>query len=59
MSVLDTYVVYSLNSLDADTLYTVHEQDSAVAKHERQATCVLLLACYTACNMINAYIAHV
>ena len=35
MSVLNTYVVHDLNSLDAYTLHTVHEQDSVVARYER------------------------
>ena len=36
VSVLNTYVVHDLNSLDANTLCTVHEQDSVMARHERR-----------------------
>ena len=52
------YAVHDFNDLDAYTLCTVHEQDSVVARDERKTTCMLLLACYTARNMILAYITH-
>ena len=51
-------LVHNLNSLDAYTLHTVHEQDLVVVRHERTATCMLLLACYIARNVIHAYITH-
>ena len=35
VSVLNTYVVHDLSSLDAYTLCTVHEQDVVVVKYER------------------------
>ena len=35
VSVLNMYAVRDLNSLDAYTLCTVHEQDSVVARNER------------------------
>ena len=35
VSILIMYVVHDLNSLDAYTSCTVHEQDSVVARHER------------------------
>ena len=35
VAVLNTYVVHDLNSLDAYTLHTVHEQDLVVARHKR------------------------
>ena len=56
VAILNTYIVHDLNSLDAYTLHTVHEQDSMVVRHERKTTCVLLLVCYTAHNVIHAYI---
>ena len=37
VSVLNTYVVHDLNSLDAYTSCTVHKQDSVVAMHERKS----------------------
>ena len=36
MAVLNMYVVHDLNSLDAYTLHTVHEQDFVVARHKRK-----------------------
>ena len=59
MVVLNTYAVHDFNGLDAYTLRTVYEQDSVVAMHERKTTCVLLLTCYTARNVIHAYIVRV
>ena len=33
MAVLNTYVVHGLNSLDAYTSHTLHEQDLVVVRH--------------------------
>ena len=55
MAVLNTYAVHDLNGLDIYTLHTVYEQDSGVARHERNTTYVLLLTCYTAHNVMRAY----
>ena len=49
VAVLNTYNVYDLNSLDAYTLCTVHEQEPVVARHEitnymRAIACVLLMS---------------
>ena len=35
MPVLNMYIVHDLLGLDAYTLYTVDEQDSVAARHER------------------------
>ena len=59
VAILNMYSVHDLNGLNIYTLRTVHEQDSLVARHKRQTIHMLLLACYTACNMIHAYISHV
>ena len=59
VSVLNMYVVYDLNSLDTYTLCTAHEQDSVVMRHRGQTTCVLLLTCYTAHNVIHMCIARI
>ena len=48
VSILNTYIVHDLNSLDTYTLYIMHEWDSIVARHERTnymcaIACVLYL----------------
>ena len=35
MSILNAYIIHDLNGLDSYTSYTVHEQDSVVARHEK------------------------
>ena len=35
VAVLNTCIVHDLNGLDTYTLYTVHEQDSVVARYKR------------------------
>ena len=60
LSVLNMYVVHDLNGLDACTLYTVHEEDLELVRHERtNYTCMLVLMCYTEHTLIRAYIACV
>ena len=56
VAILNSYTVHDLNGLDAYTLYTVHEQDLVVVRHERTSTCMLLFTCYTARDVICAYI---
>ena len=46
--VLNTYIFHDLNSLDAYTLCTVHEQDSVVARHQRKG-----YMCAIACMLYN------
>ena len=46
MAILNMYAVHNSNGLDAYTLYTVHEQDSVVARHEKTH---YVYACYCLC----------
>ena len=63
VSVLNMYIIHGVNGLDTYTLCTVYKQNLVVVRHEStdyiHAIQHKLYKCYTADNVIHAYIAWV